>query len=69
MVEKLHRHTSGGNNSGALGVIGDSEVSYSFVNDVYVWGAFDNMWPDFMPAYGTTPHLTRIYAGFRQCSR
>ena len=55
LVEKLHRHTSGGNNSGALGAIGDSEVSYSFVNDTYVWGAFDFMWPEFMPDYGSTP--------------
>ena len=39
----------------ALGIIAASEVSYSFVNDTYVWGAFDNMWPDFMPTYGTNP--------------
>lgn len=39
----------------ALGIIAASEVSYSFVNDTYVWGAFDNMWPEFMPAYGTNP--------------
>jgi hypothetical protein len=64
LVEKLHRHTSGGNTSGALGAIGDSEVSYSFVNDVYVWGAFDNMWPDFMPAYGTTPPSRGLMPGF-----
>ncbi|MCD4696714.1 MAG: PKD domain-containing protein, partial [Bacteroidales bacterium] len=48
-AEKFHRHTSGGNNSGALGIIAASEVSYSFVNDTYVWGAYDNMWPDFLP--------------------
>ena len=64
LVEKLHRHTSGGNNSGALGVIGDSEISYSFVNDVFVWGAFDNMWPEFMPQYGTTPPYRGIMPGF-----
>lgn len=64
LVEKLHRHTSGGNNSGALGAIGDSEISYSFVNDVFVWGAFDNMWPEFMPQYGTTPTYRGILPGF-----
>ena len=64
MVEKLHRHTSEGYNSGALGVIGDSEVSYSFVNDTYVWGAFDNMWPDFMPDYGTNPPSRDLMPGF-----
>lgn len=54
-AEKFHRYTYNGNNSGALGVIAASEVSYSFVNDTYVWGAYDNMWPDFMPTYGTIP--------------
>ena len=64
MVEKLHRHTYNGENAGALGVIGDAEVSYSFVNDTYVWGAFDNMWPDFMPGYGTTPASHDVMPGF-----
>ena len=49
-TEKFHRHTSSGNNAGALSVTGASETSYSFVNDTYVWGMVDNMWPDFMPA-------------------
>lgn len=53
-TEKFHRHTSGGHNSGALGLTAASETSYSFVNDTYVWGAIDNMWPNFMPLYGTT---------------
>jgi PKD repeat protein len=53
-AEKFHRHTSGGHNSGALGITAASEVSYSFVNDTYVWGFIDNMWPSFMPDYGTT---------------
>nr|NQU90330.1 hypothetical protein [Bacteroidota bacterium] len=51
-AEKFHRHTSGGLNAGALGLIAASEVSYSFVNDTYVWGMMDNMYPDFMPDYG-----------------
>jgi PKD repeat protein len=52
-TEKFHRHTSGGQNSGALGLTAASETSYSFVNDTYVWGSIDNMWPQFMPLYGT----------------
>ena len=48
-TEKFHRYTYNGQNSGALGVIAATEVSYSFVNDVYVWGVFDNLHPDFMP--------------------
>ncbi|MBM3405128.1 MAG: PKD domain-containing protein, partial [Bacteroidetes bacterium] len=54
-VEKFHRHTKNGLNAGAVGLIGASETSYSFVNDTYVWGVYDNMWTNFMPAYGTTP--------------
>jgi len=46
-AEVFHRHQYG-----ALGLIAATEVSYSFVNDIYVWGAYDNMWPDFMPTYG-----------------
>ena len=51
----LFRSTKNGQNSGALGVIADAEVSYSFVNDVIVWGIFDNLWPNFMPGYATNP--------------
>ncbi|MBC8487264.1 MAG: T9SS type A sorting domain-containing protein [Bacteroidetes bacterium] len=63
-AEKFHRHTSGGNNAGALGIVAASETSYSFVNDTYVWGAYDNMWPDFMPGYGTTPDSRGILPAF-----
>jgi len=51
-AEKFHRHTHNGENAGALGILAASEVSYSFVNDTYVWGLFDNIYPDFMPDYG-----------------
>lgn len=47
-AEKFHRYTNGG----ALSLTAASQVSYSFVNDAYVWGMFDNMWSDFMPDYG-----------------
>lgn len=43
-AEVFHRH-----NYGALGVIAPTEVSYSFVNDTFVWGMFNNMWPNFLP--------------------
>jgi len=46
-AEAFHRHEKG-----ALGIIAASEVSFSFVNDTYVWGMYDNMWPDFDPGYG-----------------
>jgi hypothetical protein len=52
-AEKFHRYTYNGENSGAVGIMAASQVSYSFVNDTYVWGCYDNMWPEFMPDYGT----------------
>ncbi len=54
-TEKFHRYKYNGENAGAFGLIAASEVSYSFVNDTYVWGLFDNMWPDFMPDTQTEP--------------
>jgi PKD repeat protein len=54
-AEKFHRYTHSGYNSGALGLIAASEVSYSFVNDTFLWGMMDNFWTNFMPAYGTNP--------------
>ncbi|MEA2042845.1 MAG: C25 family cysteine peptidase [Bacteroidota bacterium] len=63
-AEKFHRHTNGGQNSGALGIIAASQVSYSFVNDTYVWGAYDNMWPEFMPDNTANPESRFIYPAF-----
>lgn len=63
-AEKFHRYTHNGNNSGALGIMAATEVSYSFVNDTYTWGIYDNMWPDFMPDYGTTPESRGALPGF-----
>lgn len=48
-TEAFHRM-----DKGALGLIAASNVSYSFVNDVYVWGLYDGLWPDFMPDYGNS---------------
>jgi len=63
-AEKFHRYKKDGVNSGALGIIAASEVSYSFVNDTYVWGLYDNMWPDFLPDYGTTPDSRGVLPAF-----
>jgi PKD repeat protein len=62
--ERFARHTKNGHNAGALGVVCPTEVSYSFVNDAFVWGMMDNMWPDFMPAYGTTPASRGVLPAF-----
>ncbi len=47
--EKFHRIPNG-----ALGLNAATEVSYSFVNDTYMWGTYDCLWPDFMPDYPST---------------
>lgn len=38
--------------NGAVGIIAASQFSYSYVNDTYVWGFFDYLYPDFLPDYG-----------------
>ncbi|UCC10918.1 MAG: T9SS type A sorting domain-containing protein [candidate division WOR-3 bacterium] len=45
-TEKFHRI-----DYGALALNAASQVSYSFVNDAYVWGCYDCMWPEFDPGY------------------
>jgi hypothetical protein len=53
-AEKFHKYIYNGKNAGALGLIAATEVSYSFMNDTYAWGMYDNLWTDFMPSYGTS---------------
>ena len=62
-AEAFHRHQYG-----ALGIIAATQVSYSFVNDVYVWGAYDNMWPDFMPTFGTHHPVDFILPAYANAS-
>jgi len=62
--ERFIRHTKNGHNAGALGIVCPSEVSYSFVNDAFVWGMMDNMWPNFMPDKETTPASRGVLPGF-----
>ncbi len=51
-TEKWMRRTFNGQNAGAVGVLSPTHVSYSFVNDAYVWGVYDLFDGDFMPTYG-----------------
>ena len=62
-AEAFHRHQYG-----ALGIIAATQVSYSFVNDVYVWGAYDNMWPEFMPTFGTQHPVDFILPAYGNAS-
>lgn len=63
-AEAFYRYTYNGENSGALGLIAATESSFSFVNDVYAWGVYDNLWPEFLPDYGTTFTSKFIYPAF-----
>ena len=58
-AEAFHRHQHG-----ALGLIAATQVSYSFLNDVYVWGVYDNMWPEFMPTQGTSHHTSFVLPAY-----
>ncbi|MHC4942090.1 MAG: IPT/TIG domain-containing protein [Planctomycetota bacterium] len=53
---------------GALGLIAASEISYSFVNDTFVWGMHDSMWPHFDPGYGGSTGDHVLMPGFAQAS-
>jgi hypothetical protein len=61
-AEKFHRIEHG-----ALGLNAATEVSYSFVNDTYVWGSYDAMWPQFMPAYPVYGTQVMGYSNLRPC--
>ena len=50
--EAWMRRTYNGQNAGAVGVLCPTEVSYSFVNDAFVWGVYDLFDGNFMPDYG-----------------
>ncbi len=64
-TEKFHRIEHG-----ALGLIGASETSYSFVNDTYVFGIYDCMWPEFDPGYpsGKNAGPENLRPGFANAS-
>ena len=52
LVEAFMRRTYNNQNAGAVGCIGPTQTSYSFVNDAYAWGMYDQYDPQFLPDYG-----------------
>ena len=62
--EKFHRQFKNGHNAGSFGFVAPTETSYSFVNDTFVWGMMDNMWPNFMPEEYTFPAARGILPAF-----
>ncbi len=49
-AESIHRMEKG-----MVGIIAATAVSFSFVNDTYVFGMMDALFPDFDPLYGGPP--------------
>ena len=52
LIEAFMRHTFNSQNAGAVGCIGPTETSFSFVNDTYAWGMYDQFDPQFLPDFG-----------------
>lgn len=52
LIEAFMRRTSNNQNAGAVGCIGPTQTSYSFVNDAYAWGMYDQYDPQFLPDFG-----------------
>jgi hypothetical protein len=61
--EVFHRYTYQGQNAGAVGFLGPTEVSYSFVNDTYAWGMYDQFDPNFLPTFGHQGPHSAAYSG------
>ncbi|MBE0639753.1 MAG: hypothetical protein IH598_14640 [Bacteroidales bacterium] len=49
LAERFLKHSFNGNPSGAIGVLAASEVTYTFVSDVFAFGVLDCLFPDFLP--------------------
>ena len=57
-TEALLRMTRDGLNAGIVGAISPSGRTYSFANDIYLWGVWDLFYPDFLPDYG--PYASHV---------
>lgn len=51
-IESLLRMTRDGQNAGIMGAIGPTGQTYSFANDIFLWGVWDLFDPTFLPEYG-----------------
>ena len=49
---------------GAIGVIGANTVTYSHFNDLISWGAFDYIWPDYMPTLGSHTESDKVLPSY-----
>ena len=51
-IEALSRMTRNGLNAGIAGAVGPTGQTYSFANDIFLWGVWDLFDPTFLPEYG-----------------
>ena len=51
-IESLLRMTRDGQNAGIMGAIGPVGQTYSYANDIFLWGVWDLFDPTFLPEYG-----------------
>ena len=51
-IEELMRMTRDGQNAGIVGAIAPAGQTYSFANDIFVWGIWDLLDPEFLPDHG-----------------
>ena len=57
-TEALMRMTRDGQNAGIVGAISPTGQTYSFANDIFLWGIWDLFDPSFLPNYG--PYANHI---------
>ena len=51
-IEELMRMTRDGQNAGIVGSIAPAGQTYSFANDIFAWGIWDLLDPEFLPDHG-----------------
>ena len=51
-IEALIRMTRNGQNAGIVGAIGPTGQTYSYANDIFLWGVWDLFDSSFLPEYG-----------------
>ena len=51
-IEALLRMTRNGQNAGIVGAIGPTGQTYSYANDIFLWGVWDLFDSSFLPEYG-----------------
>lgn len=68
-TEALMRMTRDGQNAGIVGAISPSGQTYSFANDIFLWGVWDLFDPTFMPDYGpNASHVAEWIPSFAMVS-